>query len=210
VKSRRRSKRKSAQKTKSSTRTRSSKPTGRKKKSSDVGGGRGGVAYLGLGSNLGDRRAYLEAALREIATFARLRRISSFYRTEPVGFRDQPDFWNAVVEIAWSGTPRELLRRTREVERRVGRTSTFPNGPREIDVDILDFAGRLRDASDPVLPHPRLSRRRFALAPLAEINPSWNDPRSGRGVRDLLEALPKSPRVRRIASPFLRPRSPRR
>ena len=56
---------------------------------------------------------------REIETFAPLRRISSFYRTEPVGFRDQPDFWNAVVEIAWSGTPSELLRRTREVERRL-------------------------------------------------------------------------------------------
>src|SRR5439155_8724017 len=210
VKSRRRSKRKSAQKTKSSTRTRSSKPTGRKKKSSDVGGGRAVVAYLGLGSNLGDRRAHLEAALREIAAFAPLRKVSSFYWTEPVGFRDQPDFWNAVVEISWSGTPRGLLEKTKQVERRVGRTSTFANGPREIDVDILDFAGRLRETGDPVLPHPRLSGRRFALAPLAEINPSWSDPRSGRGVADLLRALPKAPRVRRIAPCRSGARSPRR
>jgi 2-amino-4-hydroxy-6-hydroxymethyldihydropteridine diphosphokinase len=135
--------------------------------------------------------------------------VSSFYRTEPVGFPDQPDFWNAVVEIAWSGTPRDLLRRTRLVERRVGRTSTFVNGPREIDVDILDIAGHLRESSDPVLPHPRLCGRRFALAPLAEINPSWQDPRSGLSVAELLDALPRNPRVRRIASTVSRPRSPR-
>ncbi|PYQ37300.1 MAG: 2-amino-4-hydroxy-6-hydroxymethyldihydropteridine diphosphokinase [Acidobacteria bacterium] len=211
MKSRRRSKRKSAEKTRRPTRTRSSKPTGRKRKSSKGGGRRRArVAYLGLGSNLGDRRAHLEAALREIAGFAPLRKVSSFYQTEPVGFRDQPDFWNVVVEISWSGTPRGLLEKTRRVERRVGRTSTFANGPREIDVDILDFAGRLRETGDPILPHPRLSGRRFALAPLAEINPSWSDPRSGRGVADLLRALPKAPRVRRIAPRRSGARSPRR
>ena len=139
-----------------------------------------------------------------------MRKVSSFYQTEPVGFRDQPDFWNVVVEISWSGTPRGLLEKTRRVERRVGRTSTFANGPREIDVDILDFAGRLRETGDPILPHPRLSGRRFALAPLAEINPSWSDPRSGRGVADLLRALSKAPRVRRIAPRRSRARPPRR
>jgi len=84
------------------------------------------------------------------------------------------------------------------VERRVGRTPTFANGPREIDVDVLDFGGRVRDASDPVVPHPRLNRRRFALAPLAEINPTWRDPRTGRSVAELLAALPARPRVRKL------------
>ncbi|HEX9687893.1 MAG TPA: 2-amino-4-hydroxy-6-hydroxymethyldihydropteridine diphosphokinase [Thermoanaerobaculia bacterium] len=150
-----------------------------------------------MGSNLGNRRAHLEAALREIEGLAPLRRVSSFYRTEPVGFREQPDFWNAVVEVAWTGSPRALLRAMREVERRVGRTPSFANGPREIDVDVLDFGGRVRDG-DPFLPHPRLTERRFALVPLAEINPNWVDPRSGRSVAELLDALPRGPRVRRI------------
>jgi 2-amino-4-hydroxy-6-hydroxymethyldihydropteridine diphosphokinase len=102
------------------------------------------------------------------------------------------------VEIEWGGTPIALLRAVRRVERRVGRTPSFRNGPREIDVDILDLGGRRRDGSDPLLPHPRIGERRFALAPLAEVSPGWRDPRSGKSVAELLAALPKSPRVRRL------------
>jgi 2-amino-4-hydroxy-6-hydroxymethyldihydropteridine diphosphokinase len=102
------------------------------------------------------------------------------------------------VEIEWRGTPIALLRAVRRVERRVGRTPSFRNGPREIDVDILDLGGRRRDGSDPLLPHPRIGERRFALAPLAEVSPGWRDPRSGKSVAQLLAALPKSPRVRRL------------
>lgn len=170
---------------------------------------RAALAYLGLGSNLGDRRRHIEAALREIARFAPLRKVSSFYWTEPVGFRHQPDFWNAVVEIEWEGTPRALLNATREVERRVGRTPSFENGPREIDVDVLDFGGRIRERGSPLLPHPRLTERRFALAPLAEVCPDWRDPRTGRSVRELLDSLPSIPRVRKIARLSLRASPPR-
>ncbi len=102
------------------------------------------------------------------------------------------------MEIEWRGTPIALLRAVRRVERRVGRTPSFRNGPREIDVDILDLGGRRRDGSDPLLPHPRIGERRFALAPLAEVSPGWRDPRSGKSVAELLAALPKSPRVRRL------------
>jgi 2-amino-4-hydroxy-6-hydroxymethyldihydropteridine diphosphokinase len=102
------------------------------------------------------------------------------------------------VQIEWRGTPIALLRAVRRVERRVGRTPSFRNGPREIDVDILDLGGRRRDGSDPLLPHPRIGERRFALAPLAEVSPGWRDPRSGKSVAQLLAALPKSPRVRRL------------
>jgi 2-amino-4-hydroxy-6-hydroxymethyldihydropteridine diphosphokinase len=192
-------KKKSVRRTTSSRKTRrSSKPIGRppKRKSSKAGAP---LAYLGLGSNVGNRRAHLEAALREIGTFARVRRVSSFYRTEPVGFPDQPDFWNAAVEIAWPGTPVALLLAVREVERRVGRTRTFPNGPREIDVDVFDLGGRLRTGRDPILPHPRLAERRFALVPLAEIRPDWIHPRTRQGVLEIIESLPATPRVRRIA-----------
>jgi len=139
-----------------------------------------------------------------------VRRVSSFYRTEPVGFPDQPDFWNAAVEIAWPGTPRALLLAVREVERRVGRSRTFVNGPREIDVDIFDLGGRLRAGRDPILPHPRLAERRFALVPLAEIRPDWIHPRTRRSVAELIELLPKTPRVRRISPGRSLPWSPRR
>jgi 2-amino-4-hydroxy-6-hydroxymethyldihydropteridine diphosphokinase len=187
-----------------------SKPTTRRrKKTSDASAAPPPIAYLGLGSNLGNRRAHLESALREIAALAPLRKVSSFYRTEPVGFRDQRDFWNAVVEIEWRGTAGELLRAVRRVERRVGRTPTFRNGPREIDVDILDLDGRVRGGRDPVLPHPRLAERRFALAPLAEVSPGWKDPRSGRTAVELLKSLPRTPRVRRLPSPRSRARLPR-
>ena len=124
--------------------------------------------------------------------------MSSFYRTEPVGFADQRDFWNAAVEIAWPGTPGELLAAIRRVEQRVGRAPTFVNGPREIDVDILDIGGKRRDHADPILPHPRLADRRFALAPLAEIRSDWVDPRSGVGIAEMLGRLPSRPRVTRI------------
>jgi 2-amino-4-hydroxy-6-hydroxymethyldihydropteridine diphosphokinase len=191
---------KSAPTTKTPTKTRRSSTPGRrsKKKSTDRPVRRT-LAYLGLGSNVGDRRDHLESALRELSRIARIERVSSFYRTEPVGYRDQRDFWNAVVAVSWRGSARSLLAAAREVERRVGRRRTFRNGPREIDVDVLDFGGRVADG-DPILPHPRLTERRFALAPLAEIDPAWRDPRSGASVGDLLRALPRVPRVRRIAA----------
>lgn len=204
-------KQKIAERTKSSTKTRSSKPIiRRKKKTSDPAAGAPPLAYLGLGTNLGNRRAHLEFALREIAALAPIRRVSSIYQTQPVGFSDQPDFWNAVVEIEWRGTPAGLLRAVRRVERRVGRTSTFRNGPREIDVDILDLGGLVREGRDPILPHPRVGERRFALAPLAEVSPGWRDPRSGRTAAALLKSLPPTPRVRRLPASRLRARLPRR
>jgi 2-amino-4-hydroxy-6-hydroxymethyldihydropteridine diphosphokinase len=127
-----------------------------------------------------------------------LRKVSSFYESEPVGFAEQPDFVNAVAAIAWEGTARSLLSLVQEIERRVGRTPTFRDGPREIDVDILDLGGLVRRRPNPVLPHPRLSSRRFVLEPLAEIAPDWTHPVSGRTARELLEGLPERPSVRRI------------
>jgi len=124
--------------------------------------------------------------------------VSSLYRTEPVGYAAQPPFYNAVVEIAWRGSARSLLALARRVERELGRVATFRNGPRTIDVDVLDLGGIVRRRPDPVLPHPRLSRRRFVLAPLAEIAPQWRHPIGGLSARRLLAALPARPSARRI------------
>jgi 2-amino-4-hydroxy-6-hydroxymethyldihydropteridine diphosphokinase len=126
--------------------------------------------------------------------------VSSFYRTEPVGFAPQPDFLNAVAAIEWRGSARDLLRATQEIERRVGRTPGLRNGPREIDVDILDLGGMRRGSGDPILPHPRMRERRFVLAPLAEVAPDWRHPEGGESAAELLRALPRRPWVRRVSS----------
>jgi 2-amino-4-hydroxy-6-hydroxymethyldihydropteridine diphosphokinase len=126
--------------------------------------------------------------------------VSSFYRTDPVGFTAQRTFWNAVAAIRWTGSPAALLSALKEVERRVGRTRTFRNGPREIDVDILDLSGKRRARPDPILPHPRLAGRRFVLAPLAEIAPGWRHPIRRLSARELLAELPEVPRATRLSS----------
>ncbi len=154
--------------------------------------------YIGLGSNLGDRRSRLERALALLGCISAVRRVSSYYRTEPVGHTDQRDFYNAVAEIRWRGSPRGLLDALKAIERRLGRVSRFVDGPREIDLDILDFAGLVRRGPDPVLPHPRMRSRRFALAPLAEIAPGWRHPVDGRTATELLAAIPDGPRIRRL------------
>jgi 2-amino-4-hydroxy-6-hydroxymethyldihydropteridine diphosphokinase len=176
------------------------RPKKRKRKSTESGRLGARIAYLALGSNRGDRRAHLERALRGISQISPVIGVSSFYRTDPVGFEAQPAFWNAVVAIRWSRSAERLLRTLQSIEEAVGRTPSFRNGPREIDIDILDLGGRRRRLSDPILPHPRMARRRFVLAPLAELAPEWKHPENGRTAAELLSALPKRPRATRVSS----------
>ncbi|HEY2797122.1 MAG TPA: 2-amino-4-hydroxy-6-hydroxymethyldihydropteridine diphosphokinase [Thermoanaerobaculia bacterium] len=197
------------------------KKTTRKKKSTKPGRGarekrdkrdeesRPGIAYLALGSNRGDRRDYLERAVDALSRLAPLLGASSIYRTDPVGYRRQRPFYNAVVAIRWKGSAVRLLRATQAIERELGRTGSFANGPREIDIDILDVNGTRRRASDPILPHPRLRGRRFVLAPLAELAPEWTDPETGATARELLRALPPRPGARRLSGPSRTSSSPR-
>jgi len=124
--------------------------------------------------------------------------VSSVYESEPVGYADQPLFWNMAAEIRCSCGPEALLEALQRIERRVGRRRRFRNGPREIDIDILDFGGLVRASPDPVLPHPELASRRFALAPLAEIAPRWRHPVTGLTAKQMMRALPAHPGVRRL------------
>jgi 2-amino-4-hydroxy-6-hydroxymethyldihydropteridine diphosphokinase len=154
--------------------------------------------FLGLGSNLGDREAAIGEALARLARrgFHETAR-SSLWLTEPVGGPPQGWFLNAAAAGETALTPRELLAACLETERELGRVRTVKDGPRTIDVDLL-FHGEAR-VEEPGLtvPHPRLAERRFVLAPLAEIAPSFVHPVLGTTVALLLARCPDASVVRR-------------
>jgi 2-amino-4-hydroxy-6-hydroxymethyldihydropteridine diphosphokinase len=130
------------------------------------------VAYLSLGSNLGQRDVHLSEARRRLEDHgARLLRTSRVIESEPFGVPDQPRFLNQVVEVEWDGSPRELLAAAKEVEGEVGRTPSVRWGPREIDVDILLFGDENLVEPDLVIPHPGLRERTFVRDPLGELRP---------------------------------------
>jgi 2-amino-4-hydroxy-6-hydroxymethyldihydropteridine diphosphokinase len=129
-------------------------------------------AFIGLGSNLGDRRALLRAAVATLAESDDVAAVSDVYETEPVGGPDgQGPYLNLVVELATEDTPRRLLDRCQELEQAAGRERTVRWGPRTLDADVLWVEGRHVDEPDLSVPHPRLWERRFVLAPLAELAP---------------------------------------
>jgi 2-amino-4-hydroxy-6-hydroxymethyldihydropteridine diphosphokinase len=130
------------------------------------------VAYLGLGSNLGDRARHLAEARRLLQERgARLLRESLVRETEPYGIQDQPRFLNQVLEVEWEGSPRQLLETAKAVEQQVGRRASYRWGPREIDVDILLFGDQQVDEPGLTIPHPGLRDRDFVRRPLAELRP---------------------------------------
>lgn len=131
-------------------------------------------AYVGLGSNLGDREAMLRAALGQLAREPGIELVttSGVRETEPVGFLDQPPFLNAAAAVETELPPRELLERLLGIERRLGRTRSGPRfGPRTIDLDLLLYGDEVIEEPGLQVPHPRLAERAFALEPLAELDP---------------------------------------
>lgn len=137
-----------------------------------IGGPAVARAYLGLGSNLGDRLSNLQRAVELLATRSGVRvvRSSRVYASDPVGGPPQPEYLNAVVEVETDGSPRELLDACRAVEGALGRVRTERWGPRPIDVDVLTYDGITIDEPDLTIPHPRMHDRAFVLAPLAELD----------------------------------------
>ena len=143
------------------------------------------VAYVGLGSNLGDREATIRAALAALpGVFA----VSELRETDPVGVTEQPAFLNGAVALETELSPREHLESLLAVERELGRERRERWGPRTIDLDLLLYGTETVDEPGLTIPHPRLHERRFALEPLAELDPELLVPGHGR-VRDLLAEL---------------------
>ncbi len=129
--------------------------------------------YIGLGSNLGDSRANIEAALRHLAGAPEISMIAvaPFYRTAPVGYTDQAYFINTVAEINTSLSPRQLLQRLQAIENMLGRVRTVRWGPRTVDLDLLLYGSAVIDEPDLQVPHPRMHRRAFVMVPLADLHP---------------------------------------
>jgi 2-amino-4-hydroxy-6-hydroxymethyldihydropteridine diphosphokinase len=139
------------------------------------------TAFIGLGANLGDPEAQVRTASAALGKMPRTRlvRASSLYRSAPVGYRDQPDFVNAVAEIETELTPDELLKDLLEIEAHFGRARSFSNAPRTLDLDLLLYADQVITRPGLIIPHPRMHERAFVLAPLAEIAPDTVVPGKG-------------------------------
>jgi 2-amino-4-hydroxy-6-hydroxymethyldihydropteridine diphosphokinase len=157
------------------------------------------TAFVALGANLpsavGVPSATIRAAMEQLAALGEVVARSSLYSTEPVGYRDQPAFINAVVEMRTALAPGALMEGLLAVERSFGRQRErqIAKGPRTLDLDLLLFDDLILDTETLTLPHPSMHERRFVLEPLAEIAPGWVHPLFQRTITELLSSLPDSP-----------------
>jgi len=157
------------------------------------------TVYIGLGSNLGDRKQNLVQALELLSKHMVVEQVSSIYETEPVGYEEQPLFLNAVCRISTELKPGQLLRLAKKIEAKLGRMPSFSNAPRPIDIDILLYDNEVFGSKELTVPHPRLAERAFVLVPLAEIAPDLVHPGSGKAIKKLLADLGNVTGVRQWA-----------
>jgi 2-amino-4-hydroxy-6-hydroxymethyldihydropteridine diphosphokinase len=152
-------------------------------------------AYIGLGSNVGDREEYLREAFVALRRLGEVGAASLLYETAAVGPIPQPDFLNAVAELRTEMLPEELLKELLYIEKEHGRdrSAGLPKGPRTLDLDLLAYDDVVLDTPSLTLPHPALSERLFVLIPLAEIAPEWRHPLNGKTASELLLELGEKP-----------------
>ncbi len=150
------------------------------------------TVYLGLGSNLGERRSNLSAAINALSPQVLPIQISPIYETEPWGYEDQPHFLNQVLEGHTRLAPGDLLTYLKRIERNLGREESFTYGPRVIDIDILYYDDLVLESPELTVPHPYLHERAFVLIPLADIAPDLIHPVLKKSVRELARGLNRS------------------
>lgn len=151
------------------------------------------MIYIALGANIGERANQLSAAIKEMENVGlTVTKQSSVYETAPVGYTEQPSFYNMVVEVTSSLSAEEVLNQLQRIERELGRERLFKNGPRTIDLDILLYNGEDIQSKHLSVPHPRMHERAFVLVPLAEIAPQVEV--DGRTIQSLLSDLPEADR----------------
>lgn len=147
------------------------------------------TAYIALGANLGSPKTTFDRACQMLTPAVTVTRRSRLYRTKPYGYRDQPDFVNAAIEVMTDLSHIELIHFLQEIEIRLGRTRTVANGPRALDLDLIFYGDLIDNHPDFTVPHPRAAQRDFVLLPLCDINPSLAHPALGQPVSQLLANL---------------------
>ncbi len=157
-------------------------------------------AYLGLGSNIGDRMAYLREAVDKLSSTEQIRidKISPVYQTEPIGYVAQEDFYNMVVEIVTNLSPMHLLEACMRIEREMGRAESVHKGPRIIDIDILLYGDMLVNEYRLQIPHPLFLDREFTLRPLYDIAPDLRVETAGISIREALDKVAGAKRVLKL------------
>lgn len=143
--------------------------------------------YLGLGSNVGNRQAQLNEAIRLLDAKQGIEvvKVSSFYETAPVGYVDQPDFLNLCIAIKTDLSPQAVLENALEIEQALHRVRKERWGPRTLDIDILMYGDEVIETPDLVIPHPRMTERAFVLIPLQEIAADAIEPRTQKMIKDI-------------------------
>jgi 2-amino-4-hydroxy-6-hydroxymethyldihydropteridine diphosphokinase len=146
-------------------------------------------AWIALGSNIQPKEVYLQQAVQKLADRQGvvLKQVSTVYETEPVGYEEQDQFLNLVVEVDTNLTPQELLRACQQIEQELGRERVIRWGPRTVDLDILLYSNENMNIEELILPHPRMHERAFVLVPLAEIAPHLT--LNGREVKEWLDTM---------------------
>jgi len=158
------------------------------------------VAYIGLGSNLGDREANLNKALDMLSQKVLVAEVSQFYLSEPEILKDQPDFLNGVACVDTDRTAQELLKLLNGIEKQMGRERTFCGAPRPIDLDLLFFGSDIISQPGLEVPHPRADMRPFVLMPMADVAPDFIHPVLHKTIGELLAALKPGLRIEKWES----------
>lgn len=153
------------------------------------------IVYLGLGSNIGNLEQNLLTAQEEISKIGKIIKKSSLYKTEPVNYRNQPDFLNLALVIDTELSAPGLIIKLKEIEHKMGRIKKIDQGPRLIDIDILFYNNEIINQADLQIPHPELSQRGFVLTPMNEIDKDFIDPRSKKTIHELLKELKNPEKV---------------
>ena len=145
--------------------------------------------YLGLGSNLGNKSANLKKAISYLKKYVKVTKISAFYKTEPVGYKNQDWFLNCVIEVETEIKPLYLLKLLKSIEKKLKRAKAIKYGPRTMDIDILFYGDNIMKTKKLAIPHPRMHKRLFVLEPLSTIKPDLVHPKIRKTIMELKNNL---------------------